>query len=284
MSMKEYLDESDVINSIRLHLRHPSGANKIWVIVEGETDQKLFSKVINGEHVEIEIAHGGVKSLLKSVSELLEETDRILGIRDADFLHLEGRKETPENIFLTDFHDSEMMILSCDKSCHSVFTEYLREEKEPFILREKILKSIAFIGGIRWINVSESSDVSESLEFNFEGLGFGNFYDGKTLVLNEEKCLKEIMKRSPDRKKEISKEEVRFKINDISDFLNLCNGHDFQKAFALCVSANSRKGVNDTEIGKAFRVSYRFEDFQNSYLYRQLKSWSDSHSGALFKR
>ncbi len=113
MSLKKYLAKSDVVNSIRLQLRHPSGVNKVWVIVEGETDQKLYSKLIDGHHVEIEIAHGGLNSLLLSVSELLRETDRILGIRDADFLHLEGKKETAENIFLTDFHDAEMMMISC---------------------------------------------------------------------------------------------------------------------------------------------------------------------------
>jgi len=56
MSMKGYLDESNVVNSIRLQLRHPSGYDKIWIIVEGETDQKLFSKPINGDHVESEIS------------------------------------------------------------------------------------------------------------------------------------------------------------------------------------------------------------------------------------
>ncbi len=151
------------------------------------------------------------------------------------------------------------------------------------MLREKIFKSIAFISGIRWINISENSDISESLGFNFEGLGFGNFYDGKTLVLYEEKCLNEIMKRSPNRKKEISKEDVRLKIKDVSDYPNLCNGHDFQKAFALCVNSYSKKGVNDAEIGKAFRIAYRFDDFQKTYLYRQLKTWSYNNSKILFK-
>ncbi|MCP4349254.1 MAG: DUF4435 domain-containing protein [Desulfobacterales bacterium] len=276
--MEKHLDESNVVNSIRLQLRHPSGADKVWIIVEGETDQKLFSKLIDGHHAEIEISHGGLISLLNSVSELLKETNRILGIRDADFLHLERKKETSENIFLTDFHDAEMMIISCDKAHHAVVAEYLRKEKEPSSLREKILKSIAFIGGLRWINYSDT------LGLNFKNLGIGNFYDGKTAVLDEEKCLNEIMKRSPNKKKAISKEDVRLKIKDVSDFLNLCNGHDFQKAFAHYVSSNSKKGVKDTEIGKIFRVAYRFADFQKTNLYKKLKEWSNGQSWSLFKQ
>ncbi len=276
MSMKDHLDKKDVVGSIRLQLRHPSGANKIWIIVEGETDQKLFSKLINGHHVEIEISHGGLNSLLQSVSELLHETNRILGIRDADFLRLEGKEEAAENIFLTDFHDCEMMIVSCDNAYYSVASEYLGQEKHPFKSREEILKSISFIGGIRWINSSEI------LELNFKRIGFGNFYDGRTASLDEDKCLNDILNRSPNRKKDILAHDVRLKIKAVSDFLNLCNGHDFQKAFALCVGATSTKGVNDVEIGKAFRVAYRFDDFKKSDLYRQLKAWADSRKKTLF--
>jgi len=276
MNMKDFLRKEDVVGSIRLQLRHPSGADKIWIVVEGETDQKLFSKLIDAHQVEIEISHGGVNSLLEIVSELLKETDRILGIRDADFLHLEGKRETGRNIFLTDFHDSEMMLLACDKAYNQVAAEYLKKEKGPFLLREKILKSIVFIGGVRWMNSSEN------LELNFKGIGFRNFYNGKIAVLDEDNCLYEIMKRSPNRKKEILREQVRLKTKDVSDFLNLCNGHDFQKAFALCVNFHSSRGVNDADIGKAFRIAYRFEDFEKTNLYRQLKDWSDSHTKQLF--
>lgn len=278
MSINGYLDEDNVINSIRLQLRHPSGADKVWIIVEGETDQKLFSKLVNGKHVEVEISNGGVKGLLRSVSELLKETGRIIGIRDADFMHLEGKKETAENIFLCDFHDAEMMIISCDKAYLQVIAEYLSEEKKPISTRDTILKSIAYIGGIRWLNYSES------LELNFKNLSLGDIYDGKTFTLDEDRLVNEITDRSPKSRRSISKDEVRWKIKNVTDYLNLCNGHDFQKAFALFISHNSAKGVNHAEIGRAFRVAYRFEDFQKSNLYNQLKEWSDSQKRSLFKQ
>ncbi|OQY54055.1 MAG: hypothetical protein B6245_21840 [Desulfobacteraceae bacterium 4572_88] len=279
-TLKSHVSENDVIGSIRQQLRHPSGVNRIWIIVEGADDEKLFKKLIDGPHVKIEFnPNGGGKiPLLRTVAELLKETDRILGIRDADFLYLEGKRETNQNIFLTDFHDAEMMIISCDDAYHAVVAEYLSVKGNPSALREKILKSVRFIGGLRWINDAES------LGLNFKNLGFGNFYDGENFILDENNFLQSVMKRSPGKKRDVSREDVTAKTEDVSDLPNLCNGHDFQKAFALRVFADSKKGIKDAEIGKAFRVAYRLADFQKTNLYKQLGEWSNRQSCSLFRQ
>jgi len=273
-TLKSCLTKDDVINSIRLDLRHPSGGVKVWVLVEGETDVKLFTKLLTASHVHIEIAHGGFGSLLQCVAELLKETERIIGIRDADFLHLEGRDTAVEHIFLTDAHDAEMMLIACDHAYHAVITEYFPKTAAP--AREALLRSLAFLGGLRWLNETERA------ELNFSGLGVGDFYDGEAMMLDESKCLTVVLKRSPNKQKDISLRDVHVKIEHVSDFFNLCNGHDIQKAFALCVSAHAAKGVNDVEIGKAFRLAYRFEDFQKTGLFRQLAEWSHQHAVHLF--
>lgn len=282
MSMKDSLNEHDVINSVRLQLRHPSGENKIWIILEGETDQKLYYKLIDGVNVEIEISYSGLSGLLKIVSNLLEETKSIIGIRDADFLHLENKTETINNIFLTDYHDAEMMLIACDNSFNAVAAEYVGRDNNAASLREKLLRSIAFIGGLKWINDAES------LGLNFKNFGIGDYYKGETFFLDEDAYLQVIMKRSVEKKREVLRDNVITKIKDvlIKDIFylyNLCNGHDFHRAFALYINSNSDKAIKFEEIGKAFRVAYRIEDFQETNLYKQLRKWSDKNSKALFQ-
>nr|VFK10798.1 MAG: Protein of unknown function (DUF4435) [Candidatus Kentron sp. LPFa] len=277
MNTNGFRNENRVVKSIRRKLKNPSSANNIWVIVEGETDRRLFSKLIDGDQVEIEFSREGLNGVLRIVSELLKETNRILGIRDADFLHLEGKVETAQNIFVTDYHDAEMMIIACDEAYHAVEAEYFPEEEELSYSREMILKSISFIGGMRWLNHADD------LGLNLKSIGFGKFYDKKNL-LHETNCLHHVMERSPKKKDRITKEAVRSKIKDIADFLNLCNGHDFQKAFAYLASSNSKKGWDADDIGRSFRVAYRFEDFQKTNLYKRLKEWSDTRSLLLFQR
>nr|VFK06912.1 MAG: Protein of unknown function (DUF4435) [Candidatus Kentron sp. LPFa]VFK23073.1 MAG: Protein of unknown function (DUF4435) [Candidatus Kentron sp. LPFa] len=277
MNMKDHVDSIDVADAIRFELKNKYSTEKVWIIVEGETDRRLFSKLIDGNQVEIEFSREGLNGVLRIVSELLKETNRILGIRDADFLHLEGKVETAQNIFVTDYHDAEMMIIACDEAYHAVEAEYFPEEEELSYSREMILKSISFIGGIRWLNHAND------LDLNFKNIGFGKFYDKRNL-LHETNCLHHVMERSPKKKDRITKEAVRSKIKNIADFLNLCNGHDFQKAFAYLASSNSKKGWDADDIGRSFRVAYRFEDFQKTNLYKRLKEWSDTRSFLLFQR
>jgi len=272
-NMKNCLDENDVIGSIRSEINSPVGKDKIWIIVEGETDERLFKKLIDANNIDVQESYGGCGKVKLILKELLEYTENIIGIRDADFMHLENEDENIENIFMTDYHDSEMMLIMCDKTFNEVISEYLKNEKKPEILRENIFKSIIFIGGLRWINSAND------LGFLFKGLGLGGFYDVEKFELDEERYLLAVLGRSENKKKEISKEEVIEKTNGIYDYKNLCNGHDFQKALALCI----KKGIKEEEIGKAFRFAYNLEKFKLTQLYSELKKWEKSKSNKLFK-
>lgn len=234
--------------------------------------------MFNEQYVEIEIPYdGGLNSLLSIVCKLSKETNQVIGIRDADFLHLEENIETPENIFLTDFHDAEMMMISYDRPYHEVVREYLGKEKDPQLLsREKILNSIAFIGGLKWINSSDD------LNLKFDGLGLGEFYDKQTFMLDEKRFLQAIMKRSNNKKRVVLENEILAKIENISDFLNICNGHDFQKIFAFRINSFRKKGVSEEEMSRSFRLAYTIEDFQKTNLYQKLQIWSDKHSKIFF--
>nr|VFJ92437.1 MAG: Protein of unknown function (DUF4435) [Candidatus Kentron sp. LFY] len=302
MNMQGHIGWVDIVDAIRLELKNKHSTDKVWIIVEGETDRRLFSKLIDGDDVEIEISHGGLNALLTIVSELSRETERILGIRDADFLHLEGEAKTPENIFLTDHHDAEMMIVSCDEVYRNLAIEHLPKTKpddsavskggipphEALSSRQVILRSIAFIAGLKWINHTRD------LGLDFGNLGLGRFYDWhpdrRALVLDEDNYLDVIMERSGNKKGKVSREAIHLEIKDISDLLDLCNGHDFMRAFAIFSDCHrspenkkAKKKTSHEDIGKAFRAAYRFMDFQKTRLYKRLQQWSNRQSVSLFK-
>lgn len=283
--MRQYLDENAKINEIRLELRHPATKNHIWVLVEGETDQKLYAKLIDGCNTKVERVHGGkdegggIKPLRTAIDILSKETQQVIGIRDADFLHLDNTQETIRHLFLTDFHDAEMTMLCCDVTFESLVAEYMESKRTEFAtLRQQILHAIAFVGVIRWINNIES------VELKFKGISFAAFFDSALLQVDRKRCIQEIVRRSPNKKRTIQAQEIENRLAKISDYYNLCNGHDFEKAFALHVTANSpsTKGVKDDDIGRALRIAYRKQDFEQTKLYATLKLWEKETGYALF--
>ena len=275
--MRKYLDSTDKINSIRLQLRHPSGKNKIWVLVEGENDQRIFSLLIDGKDTKVEQVHGGVEHLREAVDTLIKETDQVIGIRDADFLHLEGIEEEITFLFITDFHDMEMMMISSDKTLMSVIAEYLDINTHvPHSLRNQILQSIHFLGGIRWFNHKHNTEI------NFKGISLGSFYNGENLTIDNKTCVDEINKRSPHKKIEIKEDDILKFLPEKVDLLHLCCGHDFEKALALFISSKSKKGVTATGVGQALRLSYTKEEFSKTELFKQLKSWESNSQFLLF--
>jgi Protein of unknown function (DUF4435) len=269
--MQKYLSRDDTIGEIRLSMKHPLGRFYVWVLVEGVTDQKLYAKLMDAETTKVQIAHGGgIRDLRYVMEVLVQESDRIIGIRDADFLHLDKQQESIDRLFVTDAHDAEMMMLSCDTVLQHLLAEHLPSESSKFKpLRENLLNSLAFLGGIRWLNHTEN------LMLNFTEVSLGAFYDAANWELNKTQCIQNIEARSSNKKRAVQEQEIDSKISAINDYYNLCNGHDAIKGFAMHLTEKSsnKKGINDKDLASALRMCYRKEDFIATKLYATLKNW-----------
>lgn len=267
--MQKYLSKNDTIGEIRQSIKHPIGKTYIWVLVEGITDQKLYTKLLVRETTKVEIVHGGgIKPLRDAMQILVNESDRVLGIRDADFLHIDNQQETIDRLFVTDTHDAEMQMLACDTVFQHLLCEHIPSESSQFnMLREKLLGSLAFVGGIRWLNYLED------LTLKLEDIGLGGFYDAANMELDKAQCIQNVEARSPNKKRAIQEQEISSRISGITDYFNLCNGHDAVKGLALYISTKNGKGIKDVELERALRIAYRKEDFAATKLYASLKDW-----------
>ncbi len=277
--MQRHLSENDTIGEIRQARKHPLGKSYIWILVEGITDQKLYTKLLGCDTSKVEIVHGGgVQKLREAMLVLAQESDKVIGIRDADFLHLEQQQEIINGLFLTDAHDAEMMLFACDTVFQHLLAEHLPKATDQFeMLRTKLLHSMAFVGGIRWLNHVED------LTLKLEDIGLADFYDAANLVLDKERCIQNVEIRSRHKKRNIHTAEIEAKIQGVQDYYNLCNGHDVVKAFALHLTAKNNKGIKDEEIARALRIAYRKEDFATTALFTSLKNWEIRTGYTLFR-
>ena len=95
----------------------PLGKLRVWCVVEAPDDVVIYQKFFDSMKVSIlpsddENGMRGCRNVESIVSELYnEEADlRLLGIQDCDYTRYDERYSAPDNVFLTDCRDIEMMM------------------------------------------------------------------------------------------------------------------------------------------------------------------------------
>ena len=124
--MKEYISAYHTANAIR-QIRGPLFSGT-FLIVEGESDRNGYKHLIDTESCRIIPAHGKENAL--DALDILEEDDfpGVLAVVDADFWRLEGIKPSSPNLFITDTHDLETMILK-SPALGKLLTEFGSDSK-----------------------------------------------------------------------------------------------------------------------------------------------------------
>jgi len=123
--MIESITVDDLCNEARM-VR--VGSSSTVLVLEGETDRRLFSRFVSAEDVTIVVAMSkewaaGLVGRLEA-----EGVRGVVAILDADFQHLEQGQVASQNILLTDYHDVEVMLL-CSGAFNTLVDEYCSREK-----------------------------------------------------------------------------------------------------------------------------------------------------------
>jgi hypothetical protein len=268
-SLHGSLNAEDAVNQIKLSLNSPSGNCLVYILVEGRYDCCLYPKFFNETATSFEYVGGG-KGQVEAALELLQSiTKQVLGICDADFRHLAKNFSSITNLFFTDCHDIEMTMLNDNPTLINAFSEYRLQGISSKILQEAINGSV-FAAYTRWYN-----------EFNTMELKFKNFsilpyYDAKMKIFNSIEFLKELNRRSPDKKTAISADDIeKFKIvNNTSDVFNLCNGHDVTALLVAIIKINSsNKNLSKENFYSVLRASFTLGSFKETALYTNISVW-----------
>jgi hypothetical protein len=276
-SLRSNVTAVDKINEIRLSLRSKTGNNIIWILVEGEDDCKIYPKFFDETSARVEFVNGGKGQLTIALNTLTTETEQVIGIQDADFLHLENSYPNVKNLFFTDCHDIEMTMLGFEKVRDNFFTEYRLSDKSQAIC-DNVLKESSFIAYIRWYNEKNHCEIL------FSGIKFGGNLSEITndkICIKKQELLNELNNRSANKKEELTLENIADFTgkNPTDDFFNLCNGHDTTALFALIVG----KQVSHTEFCRHLRLSFTLQEFSTTTLYAEINSWQQKNGFAILK-
>lgn len=277
---KQDITFQDKLNELRLDIAHPNNKGIAFVLLEGDSDIRLFRKLFNLDKCKVETIPGGKFKLEDCVGELVNVYPLIIGIRDADFIHLGNQPYSKANLFLTDLHDMEMMLISEDEVFSALIFEYtpLMKDKHSEV-RNNIMISIEQIGLLKWLNEKEN------LEFKFDA-GFQDMISFVNLEIDFAQYFSRVLSKSLNAKlTDISTVQQKLKtLKEINpDSFQLCNGHDFMKALSQFIrEAGKGRTLGDEKISSSFRMIYTLAHFKKTKLFNQTKSWADSNCCILY--
>ncbi len=250
---KQDITYQDKLNELRLDISHPNNKGITFVFLEGESDIRLFRKIFNPANCKVETIPGGKSKLEECVGKFINDYPLIIGIRDADFIHLENQTYAKSIIFFTDLHDMEMMLISEDELFSALMFEYTSLTKDKHSeVRNNILISIHQIGLLKWLN-----DI-EDLKYKFD-VGFQDLISFANLEIDFNQYFLRMLSKSPKAKItdiSIVSQKIQKLKETTPDPFQLCNGHDFMKALSQYIRETSQAKTIDNEIiSSSFRMT-----------------------------
>lgn len=280
MNQKD-ISYQDKLNELRLDISHPNSRGRVFVLVEGETDIRLFRKFFNLDNCKVENIPGGKLKLEQCVNDLVQNYSLIIGIRDADFIHLSNSSYTVPNMFLTDFHDIEMSLIAENEVFSSILFEYTKVQREEHSsTREDILEIIEKVSLLKWLNSIED------LRIEFGETGFQDIISLTDNTIDFEEYFRRVLSKSPNARITdlgiIEAKITTLKTQNPNPF-QLTNGHDFIKVLSHFLRVKgSIKNVSNDLLSSLFRVNFRNEFFIKTTLYRNTKQWADIHRCSIY--
>lgn len=241
-----------------------------------------------------------VEEIIKNVNN--SEIKGVIGIIDADFKRILEKTNTIDNLFWTDYHDTEMMCIY-SPAWENVLDFYIKKDKfEAFKnkygedFRTYLMKVSKPIGVLRLLNEKENLALkfkTKKKDESFEFLDYEAFTDRKTLKVDIQKLFKNVENKSekPNFFKQNPNQVAEFDKLLATDFdlKELNNGHDlmYMTAVALLETIGSEKNkdrkerITGANLENIFTISYRVGDFIQTNLYQELSNWQKENIGII---
>lgn len=281
------------IVELRLSITHPNNEGKVFILLEGKTDIRLFRKLFSSQRTD-STALDGKDKVVTALNTLLQEGfSNIIGIKDADFEHVEPI-EPSQNLFLTDFHDIEIQMIESN-AFNSLICEYFSSQCQDKVedIKRTLYEIALIIGYTRWFNEKEKV-INEEHIFLFEGLSFQNFItvnSNCTMILDQNEYFSLLIDHSKSKNPYLSLtvQDLKDKVDELKgssqNEKQICCGHDMTKLLERLLSNGSncdQSNINQDKIESGLRLGYDVEAFKQTTLYNALLFWEESHNYRLF--
>ena len=267
--------------------------NKVFILVEAKADEKLFEKFFRNNTTFFIM--NGWENLLSVLTKINSKNyANVFGIMDADFRRITNKFPDIPNLFLTDFHDAQMMTIH-SPGFESVLSFHHKKDKRNNFEKQNntiihyIHKLCQPISVLRLLNYEKNLGLIFKVltKGKYSFIDYSAFIDNTSLSFNKEYFLKCIENKSqkPNYFKNNPTIEVEFNklITNNYDLKELCNGHDVINVLSIALenvigNNTSSSKISGEQLERELIIAYRLEDFKVSNLYQDILSWQTKNS------
>jgi Protein of unknown function (DUF4435) len=290
--MYDAIDENDRFGELKMWFGARKHKAEVGVIVEAKSDEILFRELLHTRC--IFFAAQGWENVLTMLSDAEKYAiDTVVGIIDADFKRIRGFT-LPENLFLTDYHDVEMM-LAHSEAWNNVLNHFCdREKLQNFEQRTNtsilsfLLALIKPIGILRFLNTRDDLKFIFKIQKagKYDYIKYKDFVDANSMALNSNDLLKTVENKSnlPNFFKSNPKYVVEYQrlLDENLDVTEWGNGHDLLNILSISLekviaNKSSSNTVSSEKLEESLVIAYRLSDFQQTTLYSDLQKWQSNH-------
>ena len=274
-SIKSFLGPSDVISEITLLINEPSNSNKVFVVLEGDTDRRLFKSLLH-ESSTILMVHNTKNGLCGIVNEYFVNSKRVIGIRDRDY---EMSKSCSKGkVFFCDYCCAEMMIISIDECMQKLASNFYLGELRFDELRLHILSMLSFLSVCRMHNERKM------LGIEFGGVKPSSCFNEDSHIMHKN-ILSRIKIQNKQKTKSLRKlpRMILDKHFNLAKLLEITNGHDFIDLFVkICNNVNQKK-IGKDSVENSLRCCLGNFEFVQTKLYKKLSVYQNKNTLSIVK-
>lgn len=282
------LDIQDEVSELCLFVSGYRSMGKVTVLVEGIDDVKVYEKFFNKGKVQVHHTSGCYR-LVELIGELNGKNleGNLIGIKDADFDVLNHKSYPFPNLFITDKHDLETMMISGGalEDVVKYFVRYDDMRKDgaeidvDTLLNEAIMK-LRPLSYVRWYN-----NVLDC-KLNFGTLRLSTMLN-QSASLDYDCCLAFLGTLNPcssSMPNSAQLETFESEHSELVDSYHLVRGHDLCEMISLLLTQHSyyykKAKVSAKKIEDSLGLAYGGDRFRRTLLYASITSWFDKYGYA----
>ena len=269
-----------------------------YIFVEGCSDERFWKKYLDNQNIKICVCNGWecVVEVIKLLN--IKNFERCIGVIDRDFRSIQGEDDcNEENLFYTDYHDIEIMMLESD-ALKSILIAIDRDNKigrvcnyDYSLILKRLYAVTDQIGYLKLANINNHLQLIFKKQNNheirkpkYEDLfdKHGN-YLGITDLINKvcgfTSSYSSIGINRDSVLKAFQKECVNY-----YDSKQLSNGHDVLCVLSCFVSraCGIKEKYSQENLESLLYSSYHITDFCKTQLFKDLFGWENKHSKSIF--